>query len=160
MDPDTLEPSDILTPAALKWVRDVGSPATTVTEVIQTGDNVVIQQIQRGIDRVNSQAVSNAQRIQKWSVVPRDFSIHHGELGELLSTTSCIGTLSNTIVAMQERVGDVEAFGIGMEYSAHSPFLHLPHVIGTGVSCRYNVVSERAALVLVSCSCAVIVWTW
>merc|ERR1712210_257050 len=37
--------------------------------------------IQAGIDKANKEAVSNAQRIQKWMIIPRDFSLPGGELG-------------------------------------------------------------------------------
>ena len=37
--------------------------------------------VQAGIDRVNKAATSNAQRVQKWMVLPRDFSLPGGELG-------------------------------------------------------------------------------
>ena len=37
--------------------------------------------MQAGIDRVNKEAVSNAQRVQKWMILPRDFSLPGGELG-------------------------------------------------------------------------------
>jgi len=37
--------------------------------------------IQDGMDLVNQQATSNAQRIQKFVVVPTDFSLPGGELG-------------------------------------------------------------------------------
>jgi len=41
----------------------------------------VMRGIQAGIDKANKEAVSNAQRIQKWMVIPRDFSLPGGELG-------------------------------------------------------------------------------
>jgi len=46
-------------------------------------DAVVFDAIQRSIDHVNEAAVSHAQYIQKWSILPRDFSVPGGELGAL-----------------------------------------------------------------------------
>ena len=79
---DSQEPSDMLTPAALDWVKSVGSSATSVTDILEPGDRAVLQAIQRGIDMVNNRATSNAQKIQKWSLLPKDFSIPGGELGK------------------------------------------------------------------------------
>ena len=36
---------------------------------------------QRGIDRANKKAVSNAARVQRWTVLPTDLSVPGGELG-------------------------------------------------------------------------------
>ncbi|KAL8606650.1 hypothetical protein ACOMHN_025749 [Nucella lapillus] len=81
VNPDTEEPTDTLTAVAQEWVRGVGSQAATVSSIVEPGDRAVLQAVQRGVDRVNSRATSNAQKIQKWSLLPRDFSIPGGELG-------------------------------------------------------------------------------
>ena len=40
--------------------------------------------IQNGFDKANSQATSNAQRVQKWHLLSTDFSVPGGELGPTL----------------------------------------------------------------------------
>ena len=40
--------------------------------------------IQTGMDSVNAGATSNAQKIQKWHILKRDFSVPGGELGPTL----------------------------------------------------------------------------
>lgn len=81
VDPDTMEPSSNLTPAALDWCRSVGSEASTVEDIVNGPDGKVMKGIQKGIDTANREAVSNAQKIQKWMILPRDFSIPGGEIG-------------------------------------------------------------------------------
>ncbi|XP_029110560.1 long-chain-fatty-acid--CoA ligase ACSBG2 isoform X2 [Scleropages formosus] len=78
---DTGEPEDELTEEAVEQCRKLGSTATRVSQIARGRDNVIDTAIQEGIKRVNDKAVSNAQRIQKWIVLERDFSIPGGELG-------------------------------------------------------------------------------
>lgn len=77
-----MESTDNLTQEAIRFCNDVGSKSTTVTEIVGQQDQTVYRAIQEGIDKVNSEAVSNAQRIQKWTVLPKDFSIVGGEMGK------------------------------------------------------------------------------
>uniref|UniRef100_H3CKH8 Uncharacterized protein n=1 Tax=Tetraodon nigroviridis TaxID=99883 RepID=H3CKH8_TETNG len=65
----------------LSFCRRLGSNATRVSEISGGHDRAVNAAIQEGVDRVNQRAASNAQRIQKWTVLGRDFSITSGELG-------------------------------------------------------------------------------
>uniref|UniRef100_A0A673A6A2 Long-chain-fatty-acid--CoA ligase ACSBG2 n=1 Tax=Sphaeramia orbicularis TaxID=375764 RepID=A0A673A6A2_9TELE len=75
-------PEDELTPEVVELCRKLGSTATRVSEICGGRDRAVHGAIQDGINRVNDKATSNAQRIQKWIVLDKDFSIVGGELGE------------------------------------------------------------------------------
>ncbi|XP_030647881.1 long-chain-fatty-acid--CoA ligase ACSBG2 [Chanos chanos] len=75
------EPTDELTPLAAEFCKQHGVNASKVSEIVNTKDTVIYKVIQEGIDRVNTKATSNAQRVQKWTILPRDFSISGGELG-------------------------------------------------------------------------------
>lgn len=56
--------------------------ANTVSDIVKLRDPLVYTAIQCGIDIVNQEAISDAQRIRKWVILEKDFSIHGGELGE------------------------------------------------------------------------------
>lgn len=71
-----------MTPEAVEFCRRLGSKATRVSELTCSQDRAVYAAIQEGINRVNEKSASNAQRVQKWTVLGRDFSITSGELGE------------------------------------------------------------------------------
>ncbi|XP_069078151.1 long-chain-fatty-acid--CoA ligase ACSBG1 isoform X2 [Pleurodeles waltl] len=81
VDFETSEPTDNLTQEAVEFCQEVGSKATKVSEIVGSRDQAVYQAIQDGINRVNAKATSHAQRIQKWTVLAKDFSISGGELG-------------------------------------------------------------------------------
>ncbi|KAG7488140.1 hypothetical protein MATL_G00030480 [Megalops atlanticus] len=78
---DTGMPEDELTEDALTLCKKLGSSATRVSEIAGGRDRAVHAAIQEGINCVNERATSNAQRVQKWVVLDRDFSIPGGELG-------------------------------------------------------------------------------
>ncbi|KAK9702802.1 AMP-binding enzyme [Popillia japonica] len=85
VDVATGMPLDTLTSEVQGWLKQLGCPATTVAEVLKAGpDPKLLQAIQDGINKVNKQATSNAQKIQKFSILTQDFSIPTGELGPTL----------------------------------------------------------------------------
>ncbi|XP_046964587.1 long-chain-fatty-acid--CoA ligase ACSBG2 isoform X2 [Vanessa cardui] len=67
-----------------KWVANLGSKATTISEIVRTKDPLVYKAIEDGIARANKHAISNAQKIQKFAILPADFSLNSGELGPTL----------------------------------------------------------------------------
>ncbi|XP_066499587.1 long-chain-fatty-acid--CoA ligase ACSBG2 isoform X2 [Hoplias malabaricus] len=78
---ETGVPEDELTPEAVEFCRKLGSSSTRVSDIAGGKDRLVHTAIQEGINRVNEKATSNAQRIQKFTVLQQDFSIPGGELG-------------------------------------------------------------------------------
>ncbi|XP_070524552.1 very long-chain-fatty-acid--CoA ligase bubblegum isoform X2 [Cardiocondyla obscurior] len=84
MNEETGEPLDTLNSNVLKWAKSIGSSAKTVTEVIGSRDPAIYEEIDKAIKRANEQAISNAQKVQKFEILPRDFSISTGELGPTL----------------------------------------------------------------------------
>ncbi|KAI4541563.1 hypothetical protein MG293_008705 [Ovis ammon polii] len=87
VDKITGEPLDVLNWEAIKFCQEVGSQATTVSEILELRDPMVYAAIQKGISAVNQKAISNAQKIQKWVILEKDFSISGGELGYRYWTT-------------------------------------------------------------------------
>lgn len=82
VDAETGEPKDDLSPEALEFCQKLGSNATKVSEIISSKDKAIYSAIQKGISAVNEGAVSNAQKVQKWVLLEKDFSLFGGELGE------------------------------------------------------------------------------
>ncbi|XP_059107994.1 long-chain-fatty-acid--CoA ligase ACSBG2-like [Peromyscus eremicus] len=75
------EPLDKLSLEAINFCRALGSMANTVSDIVKLRDPLVYTAIQCGIDIVNQEAISDAQRIRKWTILEKDFSIQGGELG-------------------------------------------------------------------------------
>nr|XP_060640726.1 long-chain-fatty-acid--CoA ligase ACSBG2 [Anolis sagrei ordinatus] len=81
MNLESGEPEDTMTPEAVEFCRRLGSRATKVSEVVNLRDPLVYSAIQKAITAVNKNAPSNAQKVQKWTLLEKDFSIAGGELG-------------------------------------------------------------------------------
>ncbi|CAH6779471.1 long-chain-fatty-acid--CoA ligase ACSBG2 [Phodopus roborovskii] len=75
------EPLDKLSAEAINFCRTLGSTAVTVSDIVKLRDPLIYTAIQCGIDIVNQEAISDAQRIRKWLILEKDFSIQGGELG-------------------------------------------------------------------------------
>uniref|UniRef100_A0A3P9A324 long-chain-fatty-acid--CoA ligase n=2 Tax=Esox lucius TaxID=8010 RepID=A0A3P9A324_ESOLU len=78
---DNGEPTDELAPEAVEFCQQRGVTATKVSEILANKEPAIYKAIQEGIERVNAKATSNAQRVQKWVILDRDFSISGGEIG-------------------------------------------------------------------------------
>lgn len=80
MAPDTGAPLDDLAMETLKWLDSLDTKYTKLSELLSAGpDALVMQSLQSAIDRANRNAISNAQKIQKFAILPHDFSISTGE---------------------------------------------------------------------------------
>ncbi|KAM7415789.1 hypothetical protein PAMA_018043 [Pampus argenteus] len=78
---DNGDPTDELSPEALDFCQQHNVTATKVSEIIANKEPAIYRAIQEGMERVNARATSNAQKIQKWVILQRDFSVGGGELG-------------------------------------------------------------------------------
>jgi len=75
-------PLDELTAESLAWLQRLDLKYSKLSEVLAAGpDPKVMQSIQEAINRANDSAVSKAQRVQKFAILPHDFSVPTGELG-------------------------------------------------------------------------------
>ncbi|XP_009296341.1 long-chain-fatty-acid--CoA ligase ACSBG1 isoform X2 [Danio rerio] len=81
VNPETTEPTDILSLEAVEFCQRIGSQSTKLSDITGGKDKLVYKSIEDGIGQVNSKATSNAQRIQKWTILDKDFSVAGGELG-------------------------------------------------------------------------------
>ena len=81
---DNGDPTDELSPEALDFCQQHGVTATKVSEIVAKKEPAIYNAIQEGVERINARATSNAQKVQKWVILERDFSVGGGELGESL----------------------------------------------------------------------------
>jgi long-chain-fatty-acid--CoA ligase ACSBG len=78
VDKDSGAPNDILAADSLNVCREIGSTATTVNDV--ANDELWTKYFNDGMKTGNSKTTSAAQKIQKWILLPIDFSEKAGEL--------------------------------------------------------------------------------
>ncbi|CAO1302805.1 unnamed protein product [Diamesa serratosioi] len=101
MAADTGAPLDQLSPETIKWLEGMNLKYTKLSEVLDAGPNsAVVKSIQEGIDRANKSSISNAQKVQKFAILPSDFSVPTGELGPTLKVKR------NVVASMYEKVID------------------------------------------------------
>lgn len=77
------EPCDELAQETLQWLDEIRvQQYKKLSEILAAGpDSKVIKALQAAVDRANNNAISNAQKIQKFAILQHDFSISTGELG-------------------------------------------------------------------------------
>lgn len=74
------QPTDVLHPDVREWAEELGSEATTISELLEEDNEDVRLEILAEIQKVNRRAISNAQKVHKFMIAPRDFSQSGGEL--------------------------------------------------------------------------------
>ncbi|XP_065576536.1 long-chain-fatty-acid--CoA ligase ACSBG2-like isoform X2 [Artemia franciscana] len=88
VDPESQEPLDELTPAVRSWFKEMASVnVATITDIrnlCKDVNSTSYKAVNAGLIAANAKAISNAQKIQKWTLLPKDFSVHGGELGPTL----------------------------------------------------------------------------
>jgi long-chain-fatty-acid--CoA ligase ACSBG len=71
-------PTDILAPESLRLMKELKLEFTKMSE-IQNHPKFIVA-VQEMIDRANKNSISNAQKIQKFAILPHEFSLPTGEL--------------------------------------------------------------------------------
>jgi len=55
---------------------------TDIRNLCKDVNSTSYKAVNAGLIAANAKAISNAQKIQKWTLLPKDFSVHGGELGK------------------------------------------------------------------------------
>jgi long-chain-fatty-acid--CoA ligase ACSBG len=84
MQADTGAPLDDLSAESIKWIESLNLKYKKLSQILDGPDPDVLKAIEEGIQRANRNAISNAQKIQKFKILPHDFSIPTGEIGPTL----------------------------------------------------------------------------
>ncbi|RLN98371.1 hypothetical protein BBJ28_00009823 [Nothophytophthora sp. Chile5] len=88
VDATTGAPTDKLDKVALAVAKEIGSDATTVPEV--QACEKFRKYIEEGMKRANTKAVSHAQHVHKFVILPRDFSVDGNELTPTLKVKRAV----------------------------------------------------------------------
>ena len=75
---DDGSPSNELEQETRKWLKTLDLSFTKLSEIVSNGK--VVEALQTLIDRVNEKAASNAQTIQRFVILPHDFTVATGEM--------------------------------------------------------------------------------
>jgi long-chain-fatty-acid--CoA ligase ACSBG len=102
MAPDSGMPLDDLAEEAIQWMQDLGLNYRKLSDILNNGPDPTVLQgksifinflkfltkyfsifiaIQKGIERANKKAISQAQKVQKFRILAQDFSMTTGEYG-------------------------------------------------------------------------------
>ncbi|XP_037959043.1 long-chain-fatty-acid--CoA ligase heimdall-like [Teleopsis dalmanni] len=99
IDNTTGLPSDMLSEETINWLTSLDLNYTKLSEVLNIPNDIkkedllkvkitlhprIVKSIEEGISRANKQAISNAQKVHKFSILPQDFSVVSEELGPTL----------------------------------------------------------------------------
>lgn len=80
-------PLDELTLETSQWIERLGLKHKKLSEILDAGPDIkVVEAIQEAINRANKNSMSKAQKVQKFAILPHDFSIPTGELAPTMKS--------------------------------------------------------------------------
>jgi len=91
------QPTDDLHPDVVEWAEELGAESTTVSGLLLEDNEEVRLELMAGIQKVNRKAISNAQKVHKFMIAPKDFSLPGGEL------TPTMKLKRHTVLEMYEK---------------------------------------------------------